>query len=300
MSPQEAHRNFQMAQDEIKRLQQEEKERRQQEEKKRQQPTKVPTTEKKVEDTVTAIKDMKKQSIRTAFSLSRNDESDAECKTQATSSCNHERNWIYSVDEMPNISSYQVTLWPKTKTEILLSPRDLELSMKCSSQGNTVVTLRLQDALLFSAQFPGRLVSSPELLANAVQRQRDCLTVRLQSRDTFHDDVCTSHNPTSLAAVHSICCRYCDHALLATTQQIEKVLPLPKGHWDEVTDYLICYNGVSSWPCCETCLSVVFLISHLMNYVIQTATSCRLFICFNIGTRTLGIGGFGCACDSQQ
>ena len=155
----------------------------------------------------------------------------------------HEKEWIYVVEEMPNICSYQVTLWPKIDSAPLPDPNSLQLSMQHCQQGNTVVALRKGDEYIFSAKFPGRLEAMPEV-TSVVKRQSDCLTLRLQSRHVF-DDFSRGDCSTSLEAISSISCRYCDQAILTETHGIQKVMPLPKGHWDEVTDYLICYNGVS-------------------------------------------------------
>ena len=62
---------------------------------------------------------------------------------------------------------------------------------------------------------------------------------------------------TDVSDVNSVRCRSCDHPLLARPNKavrsngnegeepIRRVLPLPTGYWDEITDYLTCYEGVS-------------------------------------------------------
>jgi len=235
LSPQEAHQQLQKAQDEIKRLEQEETHR---------------------------IQAMKEESSRRAMNVAeekkardaipKNEKKDSAFSFPLTSTCTEtkipgehapQRDWLYVVEEMPNISSYHVTLWAKAKGDALPDPNDVVVSMQQTMKGNTLVTIHLQDTILFSAQFPGRLVEAPES-TNAVRRQSDCMSLRLQSRDTFDAGI-DDNSTTSISAVCSICCRYCDQAIVAESQGIRKALPLPKGHWDEVTDYLICYNGVS-------------------------------------------------------
>ena len=158
------------------------------------------------------------------------------------------REWSYVVEEMPNISSYQCTLWPE-KGKRIPGPNDILLSTQQNRHGNTVVTLHSDEMAIFSAQFPGRL-EAPAESVSAVQFQNDCLSLRLQARDAFDDTFCKNHT-SFLAAIQSLCCRYCDQAILTEAEGIEKVLQLPKGHWDEVTDYLICYNGVSILCTCR-------------------------------------------------
>lgn len=245
MTPQEAHQDFQKARDEIERLQREEKGRLQDPvAQARDEPTEASPPRKGVfekGEPNSRENDVKKNELPFSLPLDGN-------VLGTNAAPRPERDWIYVVEEMPNISSYQVTLWPKTVTDTLPDSNSLDSSMQHTSQGNTLVSLHSEDAILFSAQFPGRLVEQES--TNLVRRQSDCLSLRLQSRDII-DSVLVGNNGTSLEALQSLSCRYCDQHLLKDTKSIEKVLPLPKGYWDEITDYLICYNGVSTCSCGE-------------------------------------------------
>ena len=70
----------------------------------------------------------------------------------------------------------------------------------------------------------------------------------------------TSGSESTLEEINAVVCRACHLALIppkptrtgaiesssSTKQQaISRVFPLPQGHWDEIADYLICYDGVS-------------------------------------------------------
>ena len=216
-----------------------------------------------------------------------------------------QRDWIYVVEGMRNISSYQVTLWPKKQGETLPNPDELNVSMQYASKGNTMVILRKHDVIVFSAQFPGRLLAAPGS-RNVVQRHSECLSLRLQSHDSFDDALSDSSSITSLAAVRSICCQYCDQALLDETGKkgIQKVLPLPKGYWDEVTDYLICYNGVSCRvvPVVQT-IQYSFVTHHVnfIRVVYETqATRRGLLVIFHGSARGLGSREFSRICAALQ
>jgi hypothetical protein len=226
MSPQEAHQQFQMAQDEIKRLEEEHRAQ------------------------VVNENELKKSNRHHATNLVEEQKViDIKQFPEATETVLnhwHEREWIYVVEEMPNICSYQVTLWPKIDGAPLPDPNNLQLFMHHCKQGNTIISLREGDDYLFSATFRGRLEAMPNV-TNVVKRQSDCLTLRLKSRDVLDDFSHRSDYSTSLEAINSLSCRYCDQEILSENHGIQNVMPLPKGHWDEVTDYLICYNGVSAF-----------------------------------------------------
>jgi hypothetical protein len=234
LSPEEAHQRYQMVQQESKRLDQEpqpvkgtERSRRNESGMEYNELRHERSSAKKEEDDTAPVSDTSTQTITLM--------PEPENFTR--------RDWIYVVEEMPNISSYQVTLWPRKPAERVPHSDEVALSVQVDSHGNTNVSLRLHVKLSFLAQFPGRVAATPEP-TDLVQGQSDCLSVRLQCQDRIGED-CHDNLATSLATLCSISCRYCEQSLLTKTCNIKKVLQLPSGNWDEVTDYLICYNGVS-------------------------------------------------------
>lgn len=48
-------------------------------------------------------------------------------------------------------------------------------------------------------------------------------------------------------SMNYLCCRTCHNPIVENDGEpiIQSVLPLPSGYWDEITDFLICYDGVS-------------------------------------------------------
>jgi hypothetical protein len=103
--------------------------------------------------------------------------------------------------------------------------------------------LRLHGKVSFLAQFPGRVVATPEP-RDLVQDQSDCISLRLHCQDSIGEDR-HDNSATSLATIRSISCRFCEQNLLTEACNIKKVLQLPYRNWDDVADYLICYDGVS-------------------------------------------------------
>ncbi len=89
---------------------------------------------------------------------------------------------------------------------------------------------------------------SPHVITNALDlnyvRCRSCQHHLLQVRDkpttittntaeNTHDTTCKNDNPHPTATV-------------TTTPIIKSVLPLPSGYWDDISDYLMCYDGQAS------------------------------------------------------
>jgi len=58
------------------------------------------------------------------------------------------------------------------------------------------------------------------------------------------DSTLSSSTVTETEALNWLCCRTCHNPIVANGV-IRSVLPLPSGYWDDITDYLICYDGVS-------------------------------------------------------
>jgi hypothetical protein len=251
LSPEEAHQRYQIVQEEITRLDQEPQPAKGTE-KPRRRESGIENNEflvdessaaKKEEDNIAPVSD----TITEKITLMPEQENFTR------------RDWIYVVEEMPNISSYQVTLWPKLPAETVPRSDELALSVQVDSHGNTNLSLSLHGKVMFLAQFPGRLMATPEP-RDLVQGQSDCLSLRFQCQDSIGEDR-HDNSATSLTTIRSISCRYCEQSLLTETCNIKKVLPLPSGNWDEVTDYLICYNGVS----CST----VFMSNKRHNMTVR-------------------------------
>ena len=63
--------------------------------------------------------------------------------------------------------------------------------------------------------------------------------------DSYND---ASLSESTLDEINSVVCGACHLPLIAKNAKhkpIARAFPLPQGHWDEIADYLICYDGVS-------------------------------------------------------
>ncbi|KAL7486805.1 hypothetical protein ACHAW6_012407 [Cyclotella cf. meneghiniana] len=73
----------------------------------------------------------------------------------------------------------------------------------------------------------------------------------------------SSSTATETEDLNRLCCRTC-HNPIVTNGVIRSVLPLPSGYWDDITDYLVCYDGVSLYQ------HVIFVdLFQASKYVLQ-------------------------------
>jgi hypothetical protein len=150
----------------------------------------------------------------------------------------------FVVEDMRHILRYQITLKVKPESKIGIASDGLDVSMKQTSPNHTLVTLKSRSSpFVFRTELPRRLESRPSPL----QMEEDgTIHLRLEYQgDPCDPDVDFLEKPPTADEVNRLQCRFCDQPLLAS-KAIERVLPLPSGYWEEIADYLICYNGVST------------------------------------------------------
>ena len=141
----------------------------------------------------------------------------------------------YVVEETPNISCYQVilhfTCTNPPAVDVFITQRSKTSFVTFSSCDETIVIL----------SFPVKLIQQE----TPVHFLDDSLYFRLQTEvpisPPFEQLISTSEEEAN-----SMCCRACRQSLFHNTATVKRILPLPAGYWDEITDYLICYNGQPS------------------------------------------------------
>eukprot|EP00521_Asterionellopsis_glacialis_P011100 CAMPEP_0195309986 /NCGR_PEP_ID=MMETSP0707-20130614/39016_1 /TAXON_ID=33640 /ORGANISM="Asterionellopsis glacialis, Strain CCMP134" /LENGTH=679 /DNA_ID=CAMNT_0040374291 /DNA_START=247 /DNA_END=2283 /DNA_ORIENTATION=+ len=178
------------------------------------------------------------------------------------------KNWVYVIEQLSGISCFTVTIRPRhespsnkgiTKSALMIPKLgELELAIQpIPQQDVTVVTLRERDnqEVLFHVEFPLVLAtidddSSTSRSALQTEPNANSICIRLQSKCMLTDygsgDSVSRLHKTDSQDIQKLCCRFCHQALLLSNEQqseITKVFPLPNGYWDEITDYLICYDG---------------------------------------------------------
>lgn len=210
--------------------------------------------------------------------------------------------WKLVVEDLTNIHCYSFCLSPFSQ-EITDIPKeqDVYLSIVPSSvsSSRTQVTLHLvhtNDNKLYtsdSAIHPNVLVSidiAGEMAIDSnnirVAHTADCITLRLmydKEQQSHLEYQQTMPKTTPLHLLKEIlACKSC-HSKLFTDSipEVERILPLPTGYWDEISDYLMCYEGVcNSKPLWEyRCGHVFYSFSYIIPLLNFFFFFC-LLVCF--------------------
>jgi len=135
--------------------------------------------------------------------------------------------WAVSIEELANLKSYQIILSPLT----ILGDNPMLSNLEVSFETDNRET-QLKVGNIFFWALPG-------LVENyRASKQTDYLSIRLQMDNSeFDNDI----NYKISGSLEKMECTFCSSNLL--TKSINRVVPLPSGHWEEITDYLLCYPG---------------------------------------------------------
>lgn len=146
----------------------------------------------------------------------------------------------FVVEHMIHISRFQLLLRLKEQCS-LVNLDQLQLSTKKIDKSSSLVEIYGEDiGLVFSALFP-------RLLASAVLQSMDEVSMQLAlpfEEDLTKGELGGTKPLIPIEIVNEIQCNSCHHSLIPS-KSIQRTVELPLGHWDEIADYLICYNGVS-------------------------------------------------------
>lgn len=135
--------------------------------------------------------------------------------------------WCGSVEEMPHLNSYQITLKPRSM-EFLDNVADVHFEQL----SNDATKVTVGDIFSWKLAVP--------VQDYRVVRLSDTLSIRLQCQaDAFLDPIFSLASPTQV--IEQVECKSCSTKLLS--HPINRVVPLPSGYWEEITDYIICYPG---------------------------------------------------------
>jgi hypothetical protein len=182
-----------------------------------------------------------------------------------------------SIEYLPNVKCYLLSLTscdeckPKSTDELVLNFLPVQNhSGRRNSESISYIEIQLYNAvnkkILFSLMLPidCALVEREKIAPSYnISIDNNSISIRMEfnsSDVSFDSAILTdelmgtesifSSNTTDAKALNHLCCRSCHNPIVKshnTTNQsvIRSVLPLPSGYWDEITDYLICYDGVS-------------------------------------------------------
>jgi len=184
---------------------------------------------------------------------------------------NNNNNNSFVVEEMPQICRFQLTLTIKqTNHEHFIQNSSIHVSATPigRAKSRTLVKIRENDKnrSLFVGEFSKPIQSSDitwRVSPVGEKETKDAarsfvIVVRLPypydpsntSSLALGGSIDTSYyNSTmkdaTLDEINTVVCGACHLPLVpsTTTPPIYRVFPLPQGHWDEIADYLICYDG---------------------------------------------------------
>jgi hypothetical protein len=175
-----------------------------------------------------------------------------------------------SIEFLPNVKSYLITLTGNASSCLERDSLNLDVSLVANEDTSS-------DVSLYNAKLYGSNVDNPILSLKIpadksvrngeplpqynISLDKNSISIRIQ----FHnptpgesavidellgmDTSAFSSTTSDAKSLNHLCCRTCLNMIIRkddTNQSvIRSVLPLPSGYWNEITDYLICYEGVS-------------------------------------------------------
>eukprot|EP00984_Skeletonema_dohrnii_P016340 scaffold7239_cov123-Skeletonema_dohrnii-CCMP3373.AAC.2 len=184
-----------------------------------------------------------------------------------------------SIEYLPNIKCYHITLTTtslQSSDSIVPNRDDLQFKMSpvpnpcepksdCSSSQIVFYEMRLvhsSSSTLLSMILPGSQATNHQdgpTATISTDSQSISLRIYLQMNDSSSMDLMDnllgmeagslfSPVTTPSTDINHLCCRNCQSPIITRNDNnnestIQSVLPLPSGYWDDIEDYLICYDG---------------------------------------------------------
>ena len=209
--------------------------------------------------------------------------------------------WQCLVERLPHVSCYSITLTLRARERNLqrrlnakqneITPLADRLRMKIAqaknSKSKTSVTVfevgcangTNEQEKIVALTLPGAILPDAPGVRLSVDDTDGSISIRLPYGDAQRSNwACVDDGDEIVAAAASplsdpgdltvISCGSCGHNLLANDAVISKVLPLPIGCWDEISDYLTCYEGVSFVLSTKAAfLTFIYLTLSLSPYI---------------------------------
>ncbi len=147
----------------------------------------------------------------------------------------------FVVEDMIHISRFQFLLRCRPHvTEIDMTTLQLSTKKMNNFNSSLVELFASETGLMFSVLFPRSLENANIHFLNETTLQLSLPYLE----DPTVGQLGVLKQLTPIETINKIQCSSCRQSLLSSNP-IERTSELPVGHWDEIVDYLICYNGVS-------------------------------------------------------
>ena len=141
--------------------------------------------------------------------------------------------WNATIEDMVHLLSYQITLKPMTMSLITHNLPDMSITFQPHHGSNQSTLCSVGEIMSW--------ILPMQVQEYTFSKQSDCISIRLKcTAAVAADDFMTSVPPVT-SRIHQLQCKSCRAPLLS--HSIERIVPLPSGYWDEISDYLICYPG---------------------------------------------------------
>jgi hypothetical protein len=168
--------------------------------------------------------------------------------------------WDFIIEHLSNISTYMFMLVkPSRNGAIQLD--DIKINLIPLKQNTKVTVYSGTNRCLAEFMMPKQLyataTTTDEMYQTLQSHHDQNISFRIRYVDSLYvpnDNLCmdTPYKSTPNTAINMLQCKSCEINLVRSSDNeedpspiIQHVYPLPSGHWDEITDYLTCFEGVS-------------------------------------------------------
>jgi HECT-like Ubiquitin-conjugating enzyme (E2)-binding/MYND finger len=160
--------------------------------------------------------------------------------------------WNATIEEMLHLFSYQITLKPLSIAMAESSSPSSDSSSFTNDIPDVSITFEPSqgDGKKSSILRVGKIMSwdlPVQVQEYNYSKLTDCISIRLKlctaaaaNGNDDLDNFLVSVAPVT-PRIQQMHCKSCHGPLLS--HPVERVVPLPSGYWDEISDYLICYPG---------------------------------------------------------
>ncbi|GFH44424.1 hypothetical protein CTEN210_00898 [Chaetoceros tenuissimus] len=167
----------------------------------------------------------------------------------------HQGEWDFMVEKLIYISCFAVTLTqPQESTIVIENLQQISIQTRTIGKRITIVDIThvASDTLLARIQLPSIITAtSQEIMASMnleLNSNKTILTFRIMYNDGGQGTIDNILPESTLQltpthALQKLQCKSCHQFLVKNDAVIKEVYSLPQGHWDEITDYLTCFEG---------------------------------------------------------
>lgn len=183
--------------------------------------------------------------------LSLDNQSQSKSESLDTSINSH---WDFWIENLCNISSYQITLKPKLFQQqnvgsITQFAEQLAISISPNEKtppSSRVVVRHGPETQIFCQTLQGKINPEPSSF-QVYNEAGGSLHLRLQYESSSLDQPMELQPYCAVDEdnANQLCCRYCHLRLIQPRAKLDRVVQMPSANWDDIGDYLICYSGVS-------------------------------------------------------